>query len=134
MPIESISQLDWLTGTWEGDGLGGTCEEIWSRPQAGVMMGMFRLIKGGALAFYEFMTIEQEVDHLVLRIKHFDRGLIGWEKQDEVHESRSLTQGEMSVVFDGISYSSDPDGALRVEMQTRDNGHGQTQTIIFQRR
>jgi hypothetical protein len=98
------------------------------------MMGMFRLIKGGALAFYEFMTIEQEVDHLVLRIKHFDRGLIGWEKQDEVHESRSLTQGEMSVVFDGISYSSDPDGALRVEMQTRDNGHGQTQTIIFQRR
>ena len=133
MSGESIGQLDWLTGTWKGEGLGGSCEEIWSEPQAGVMMGMFRLIKGGLVAFYEFMTIEQEADRLVLRIKHFDHGLIGWEKRDEVRESRSLAQGEMSVGFEGIRYSLEPDGQLLVEMEVRKDESEQVQKLIFRR-
>lgn len=63
-------------------------QEQWSAPQGNDMMGMFRLIQGGKVVFYEFMTFARESSGLTLRIKHFDPGLVGWEEKDE------------SIVFD----------------------------------
>ena len=47
----SVAELSWLAGHWRGEGLGGQCEEIWSAPQAGTMMGTFRLMKDGEVQF-----------------------------------------------------------------------------------
>src|SRR5687767_15552524 len=41
-PAASLSDVRWLEGHWSGTGLGGVCEEVWGRPTAGAMMGMFR--------------------------------------------------------------------------------------------
>ena len=46
-------------------------------------MCMFRRIQSGKVRVYEFVTIEQEDEELVLRIKHFNPGLIGWEEKDD---------------------------------------------------
>ncbi len=42
-----INDYSWLVGSWKGDGFGGISEEIWSKPEKGVMMGMYRQIKDG---------------------------------------------------------------------------------------
>ena len=76
--------LSWLAGNWRGEKRGGLIEEIWSEREGGDRMGMFRLVKDGVVQFYEFMSIGyDEADGPVLRIKHFSKGLLGWEEKDD---------------------------------------------------
>ncbi len=77
-----ITDLQWLSGNWTGSHGEDQIEEYWSPLTAGTMMGMFRWIHEGRVRFYEFMTIEREGRELLLRIKHFNPGLLGWEEKD----------------------------------------------------
>lgn len=79
----SLTDLAWITGEWLGEEGDTTIQEIWTQPMAGTMIGMFRLISDGQPRFYEFMSIEMGDGGPVLRIKHFDPGLRGWEEQEE---------------------------------------------------
>ncbi len=78
-----INDLSWLTGVWIGEMDGARIEEHWSTPDGATMMCMFRWIQGNQVRFYEFVTIEQEEESVVLRIKHFNPGLIGWEEKTD---------------------------------------------------
>lgn len=83
-PLEaSISDLAWIEGRWRGECDGEPIEEHWSSPDCGSIMGMFRWMRNGKVRFFELFTVEQEGTGLVLRIKHFDPGLRGWENKDE---------------------------------------------------
>lgn len=78
----TIDRLSWLSGRWTG-GEGETrIEEIWSPPDAGIMMGAFRWLNGNEPFFYEFMLLKPGAAGLELHIKHFDANLIGWEEKD----------------------------------------------------
>jgi hypothetical protein len=96
----TIDCLLWLGESWRGEKDSGLIEEQWSKPEGDTMMGMFRWIKDGKVFFYEFMTIEQTEEGLILRIKHFNQGLIGWEEKEKSF-SCVLTQldGEKAVFF-----------------------------------
>ncbi len=83
LQMSSIDPLSWLEGRWIGQEPGHLIEEQWSAPYAAVMMGMFRFVQAGEPRFYEFMTLAIEHTELVLRIKHFDPGLTGWEEREE---------------------------------------------------
>lgn len=74
--------LDWMTGRWRGAQGESVIEEIWTKLDGDNMMGMFRLVAGGEVQFYEFMSIELESGGPVLRIKHFSKALRGWEEKD----------------------------------------------------
>ncbi len=84
----AFAPLAFMAGTWRGEKGGSSIEEIWRPPDGDNMIGMFRLVADGSVVFYEFMSIEAEASGPVLRIKHFDKGLVGWEEK------------ERSVVFD----------------------------------
>src|SRR5262245_27094154 len=71
-PVATIADMSWLSGHWEGEGLGGVSEEMWSPPKNGVMMGMFRLVRDGKPIFYELLTMVEEKGTLYLRLKHFN--------------------------------------------------------------
>ena len=45
-----VEDFAWLAGYWRGEGLGGVCEEIWSEPLAGSMIGLFRLVRNRVCA------------------------------------------------------------------------------------
>jgi len=87
-PSTALTDLAWIAGDWVGAAGDSFIQEQWSAPQGDDMMGMFRLVQDGKVVFYEFMTIRQEASGPVLRIKHFDPGLVGWEEKGE------------SIVFD----------------------------------
>lgn len=47
---------------------------------------MFKLVWEGKVALYELLTIVAKDDSLVLRLKHLDGSLKGWEEKDESQE------------------------------------------------
>lgn len=78
----SIDQFDWMIGRWAAADGETRIEEIWSPPDGGIMMGVFRWLKAGEPSLYEFMLIKPGVAGLELRIKHFTPDLVGWEEKD----------------------------------------------------
>ena len=51
------AQFDWLAGHWCGDSGGRTLHEVWLPEAGGVLLGMSRTLRGGALESFEFMRI-----------------------------------------------------------------------------
>jgi hypothetical protein len=78
-----LDDLAWMAGTWRGGGDGQHMEEHWSEPAGASMVGSFHLVVDGQPVFYELMVIEIEGDTPVMRLKHFDPGLVGWEKRKQ---------------------------------------------------
>lgn len=94
----------WLQGHWIGDGLGGENETLWSPPRAGTMMGVFRHMKEGEVVFYELLALVPEDGVLVLKLKHFDPGLNGWEAAGETVDFPLIRAEEDALYFDGMMY------------------------------
>ena len=103
-PPATLADMKWLTGRWVGQALGGTSEEIWSPPDSGSMMGMYRLIKDGKPVFYELLTIVEENGTLILRLKHFHPDLKGWEEQDRTVDFPLVAVRDGAVHFEGMSF------------------------------
>ena len=95
----TAGDLSWLTGNWKG--LHGTdmIDEHWSTVGAGALMGMFRWERDGQVWFYELMTIEPQAGGLVLRVKHFYPGLLGWEEKDSAVEMPLVQLTHHEAVF-----------------------------------
>ena len=82
-PPAALKDVAWLTGDWVGTGLGGVSEETWSVPAAGAMIGTYRLVVDGKASFYEFMNLIEDDGSLLLRLKHFNADMTGWEDKDK---------------------------------------------------
>jgi hypothetical protein len=83
-PDVSLQDLAFISGHSHGDLDGGIAEEIWSEPAGNNMMGVYREVKNGKVQIYEMMAIEQTAKGPVLRLKHFNSGLEGWEDKTQV--------------------------------------------------
>jgi hypothetical protein len=84
-PTVKLSDLSFITGLWRADFGGGVGEEHWSAAAGDSMVGTFRFVKDDSAQFYELMLIEETPKGLVLRLKHFNPGLIGWEEKGQAH-------------------------------------------------
>lgn len=113
-PAATLADVDWLAGHWVGHALGGEAEEIWSTPKAGAMMGMYRLVRDGKVVFYEMQTLVQEAGSLVLRLKHFNADLTGWEEKQKTVDFRLVGLGEGIAQFEGMSFHRDGESKLTV--------------------
>jgi len=102
-PAATVTQLDWLTGHWRGDGLGAVVEETWLPAAGGAMAGVFRLVRGDSVEFYELVTLVEERGSLVLRLKHFGPALAGWEAQDRSVTFPLLRVEPSRFWFDGLT-------------------------------
>ena len=96
--------IAWFAGRWVGSGLGGETEETWSAPAGGAMMGMFRLVKGGTVVFYEFLTLVEREGSLLLKLKHFNADLTGWEEKGAFVTFRLIETTPAELRFDGLTF------------------------------
>jgi hypothetical protein len=78
-----IVDMAWLVGAWEGEGLGGQVDEVWSPAAGGAMVGHFRLIRNGVPVFYELITILEVGASLEMRLKHVNPDMAGWEEKTD---------------------------------------------------
>lgn len=113
-PLSSLADVGWIAGHWRGTAFGGTCDEIWSAPEGNSMVGLFRLVKDGKAVFYELMTIMQENQSLVLKLKHFSPGLNGWEEKNESESFPLVKVGRNEAFFSSLTYRKFIDGSLQI--------------------
>ncbi len=129
-----IDDFAWVAGVWRGEGLGGVAEEIWSEPAHGEMMGSFRLFnQDGDLQFYEFFTLSKVDGTFVLRIKHFDPHLVGWEDKEESVEFPLLSVEDRVARFEGLVYSSPDANTLRATVTIGSEQGTREETFRFKR-
>jgi hypothetical protein len=119
-PAATLDAIAWLAGRWEGEGLGGISEELWSPPRGGVMMGMYRSLKQDQVQFYEFLQIVEEKGTLLLRLKHFNPDFSGWEEKAAFVSFRLAKVEPRAVHFDGLSFVRQSDDDLRIYLLLRD--------------
>jgi hypothetical protein len=75
------------------------------------MVGTFRVLKDGDAVFYEFWVIEVDDGKTIFKMKHFDRGLMGWEEKADMVRPTLAINGVQDVLF------SKPDGSLSLRYQ-----------------
>lgn len=109
-----INALGWLAGYWQGHGMGGIVEEVWTPASAGSMMCVFKFFRDNEVQFYEIITISEVNESLALRLKHFDRNLHGWEEKAEVVEFPFVEITENRVVFEGLTFEKVSDREMKV--------------------
>jgi hypothetical protein len=118
-PAATLADMAWLIGHWKGSGLGGVSEEMWSAPEGGVMMGMYRLVIGGKPSFYEFMHLAEDRGSLVMKLKHFNADLTAWEEKDRFVTFRLVKLGLNEVYFSGLTFRRSVD-RLQIFLALRD--------------
>lgn len=111
-PSATIEDMAWLAGHWRGSALGGTVEEIWSPAKGGGMLGMYRLLRGDKPIFYEILTIFEEKGSLLLRLKHFQPDLKGWEEKEETVDFPLVAIRDGAIHFSGMAFHPKGDQLL----------------------
>jgi hypothetical protein len=115
----AISDMAWLAGSWTGTGLGGVSEETWSKPNAGVMVGTYRLIKEGKPVFYEMCWLVETEGTIALRLKHFDPNLTGWEEKDKTVDFRFVKKEGDRLYFSGLTFERAGSNLLKIYLALR---------------
>lgn len=111
-PPASLEQMDWLIGQWVGTGIGGApAMESWLPPSGDTMVGTFVQETGeGGIRFSEILYLMEEEGTLVLRLKHFNADLTGWEEKDGMLTFRLIAVEECAAYFNALTLRcADPD-------------------------
>lgn len=121
-PVASLEDLQWISGRWTGQAMGGDFEESWSPPSAGSMLGMFKFSKDEEVNFYELLTIVVDGDSLLLRLKHFGSDLKGWEAKDETVEFPLVRLKKNEANFEGLTFRRIDGNHLHIYVNTAEEG------------
>jgi hypothetical protein len=119
-PRATLADAAWLIGSWTGSGLGGVSEETWAPAAGGAMMGMYRLVISGRVSFYEFMNLAEENGTLVLKLKHFNADMTGWEEKDRWVTFRLARVTPTELAFGGLTFRRVGDNTLHIFLALRD--------------
>jgi len=132
-PAARLSDLAWLAGQWEGDGISGPAREVYSPPMGGQIIGHFIQTRGDGILFTELMSIVEVGPSLEYRLKHFNADHTGWEEKAEVVRFPLVAVEPGAWYFDGLTIRRDGEdgmiGAVRV-----DEPDGTAREIVFRYR
>ena len=123
-PPASIEQAEWLVGDWVGTGIDGAeAAESWLPPSGDTMVGLFVQEKpDGGLMFTEHMYLAEEGGSLVLKLKHFNPDLTGWEEKDGMVRFRLLSIEPCAAYFSSLTYRCEAEGGLLVAVRMKSEG------------
>jgi hypothetical protein len=98
----SVKDLAFMAGTWTLKHEWGDMEEFWSEPMGDNMVSTFRCVKNGNVVFYEFIAIEQSDSIPVMKLRHFNKGSIGWEDKDKPYLMPVVKIAKNEVTFESL--------------------------------
>lgn len=102
-PAATIDQVAWIAGSWTGSGFGGSVEEVWARPTAGTMVGMYKHRGEDGVSFYELQLIVEEEGSLTWKVKHFGADMTAWEEKDGYASFPLVKLTEDAAYFAGLT-------------------------------
>ena len=136
-PPATLEQMDWLVGQWSGSGINGApAMESWLPPTGNTMVGTFVQQTGeGGIYFTEHMYLVEEEGTLVLRLKHFNADLTGWEEKDDRLTFRLIAVEECAAYFRSLTLRCDGDNGLLAAVRMKSDGDEISELIFrFTRR
>lgn len=135
-PAARLDELGWLIGTWQGEGIGGNpAMESWTAPIGGTMPGLFVQTDGkGGTMFSEYMQIAPDGDSLIVRLKHFNADLTGWEEKDKTVNFPLVARSADALYFNGLTYQRQGRNGLLVAVRMRKADGGREELIFRFRR
>jgi uncharacterized protein YecT (DUF1311 family) len=115
-PPATLDDMRWLVGHWQGEGIGGApAVENWLPATGPTMVGTFiQQTSEGAIQFTEHMYLMEEEGSLVLRLKHFNADLTGWEDKEGMVSFRLLAIEDCAAYFHALTLRCDGDNGLAV--------------------
>jgi hypothetical protein len=77
-----LADLSWLVGTWKGEWGPRTAEQVWLTPNAGEVLGVFRLAENDKMLVIELFTLVERSGDIDFYLRHFTPQLVPWEKSE----------------------------------------------------
>ncbi len=111
---DKLAKIAWMQGSWTATVDGDYLDEYWSPPHADSMIGFFRWVKKDKLWMSEMLSILTEGDNIVLRVKHFDRSMVGWEEKDKPLTLPLVKQSAEESVFETPDQTGEKSEAVRL--------------------
>ena len=108
-PPATLAQMDWLVGQWVGTGIqDAPAMESWLPPSGGTMVGTFVQETAGedserAIMFTEHLYLMEQEGTLVLKLKHFNADLTGWEEKDDMLIFRLVAIEDCAAYFNALT-------------------------------
>jgi hypothetical protein len=132
-PPATVADLAWLSGYWQGEGLGGSCEEVWGKPSGDRMFGYFSLRNTKGHVFSEMMTMVEEGGSVVLKLKHFDPAFKGWEEKEDFVSFKLVKLGEKEAFFQGLTFRRVSEERLEIFLRLSEDGKSHEESFVFRR-
>lgn len=131
-PAAQLEEFSWLVGQWEGPGIGGNLAlESWLPPTGNTMVGTFvQTDTGGNIQFSEHMYLMEDDGTVVLRLKHFNPDLTGWEERDDMTSFRLVSVEPCAAYFGGLTLRCEGDNGLLVAVRMRSSA-GEVSELVF---
>lgn len=111
----SLKSLSFLSGRWVSETPSQVQEELWTLVKGDSITGSFRILNQGRPVFYEFWAVELSGSAPVLKLKHFNAGLVGWE------DKASSTEMPLIAVADNDAVFAAPDGSVSLHYRRAGN-------------
>ena len=121
-PAATLADASWLAGQWTGTGIGGKpAMESWLAASGSTMVGTFVQQDGnGGIQFTEHLYLMEEDGTLILRLKHFNADLTGWEEKGDMLTFRLVAVEPCALYFSGLTIRCEgEDGLLAAVMMSR---------------
>lgn len=118
--MASISELNWMAGTWVGDLPPRQVEENWGKPAFSAMEARVRITDDTGLTTVELIMIREGTDGLELLLRQFDPDLtlknsqqMRLESIDATHVAFKAPEGDAIA---GLKYSLVADNNMQVQV------------------
>ena len=123
-PTATLEQMGWLVGQWAGVGIGeAPAFESWLPPTGNTMVGTFvQQADDAAIRFTEHLYLMEEDGTLVLRLKHFNADLTGWEEKDGMLTFRLIAVEECAAYFRSLTLRCDGEDGLLAAVRMKAKG------------
>jgi Domain of unknown function (DUF6265) len=134
-PPATLADAAWLIGQWSGSGIGGAeAHEDWLVPSGSTMVGTFvQETAEGGIMFTEHMYLMEQDGSLVVKLKHFNADLTGWEEKDGMLTFRLLAAEPCALYFNALTYRCDGEGGLFIAVRMKSEPEPQELLFRFKR-
>ncbi len=131
----TIDDFAFLTGYWQGSGMGGKSEDMWMPPSDGSMFGLFKQSNDDGLIFTEFLEIVEVDGEFILRLKHFNPDFSGWEEKNDHLTFRLSGLSENAAEFGGLRYRLTASRQLLIELDmNQSDGSSTTEEFLLDKK
>lgn len=132
-PAASLEDVSWLVGNWSGEAFGAEFEQHWNPASGGSMVGLFKLLDGNEVSFYELLLLVEEEGSLSLKVKHFNPDFTAWEEKQDYITFRYIMSEDDAVHFSGISFYRVDDKTMNAYLVMRSGDEMREEKLVYRR-